>query len=441
MSDAPGNAGRRRMLWPRLGGRLWQRPDFLKLWASQSVSRLGTVVTALALPTIAIQQLGAGPVEVGFLAALQALPFPILGIPSGVIADRLPRRPIMIVSDLGRLAALASVPLAYLGPGLSMAHLYLVALIIGIFTPFSAVASQAYLKGLLDRDDLTEGNAKLEISNSTANVAGRALAGALIHWIQAPLAIVVDAISYLISALLVLAIRRPEPITSRSRQQGRASFRRDAWDGLAATFCDGTIRLIAASSATVNLGLSIVNTVYLLYAYEVLGLNAAEVGLVLAAGGAGSVLGAMAVYPVSRRIGEGPAMASAVLVGFASYLLLPLAQTGPVAAAGLVVPLLGVASFVVSVCLPIYFVNTITVRQATVADHLQGRVVGTIRTVVIACTPIGALIGGALGQYLGVVATLLIGAAVGALALGWIAAGPIRLTSVRRTEAAFIRTA
>jgi len=441
MSDAPGNAGRRRMLWPRLGGRLWQRPDFLKLWASQSVSRLGTVVTALALPTIAIQQLGAGPVEVGFLAALQALPFSILGIPSGVIADRLPRRPIMIVSDLGRLAALASVPLAYLGPGLSMAHLYLVALIIGIFTPFSAVASQAYLKGLLDRDDLTEGNAKLEISNSTANVAGRALAGALIHWIQAPLAIVVDAISYLISALLVLAIRRPEPITSRSRQQGRASFRRDAWDGLAATFCDGTIRLIAASSATVNLGLSIVNTVYLLYAYEVLGLNAAEVGLVLAAGGAGSVLGAMAVYPVSRRIGEGPAMASAVLVGFASYLLLPLAQTGPVAAAGLVVPLLGVASFVVSVCLPIYFVNTITVRQATVADHLQGRVVGTIRTVVIACTPIGALIGGALGQYLGVVATLLIGAAVGALALGWIAAGPIRLTSVRRTEAAFIRTA
>src|SRR5688572_11362949 len=451
MADLDGGVRRGRLAWLRLGGRLWQHPDFLKLWAGQSVSRLGTVVTALALPTIAIQQLGAGPVEVGFLAALQALPFPFLGIPSGVIADRMARRPIMIVSDLGRLAALASVPLAYLGPGLSLAHLYLVALVIGVFTPFSAVASQAYLKGLLDRDDLIEGNAKLEISSSTANVAGRALAGGLIYWIQAPLAIVVDAVSYLASALLVLAIRRPEIGPSGPRQQGGASselapgrhrqqakrsFWRDAWDGLVATFGDGTIRLIAASSATVNLGLSIVNTVYLLYAYEVLGLNAAEVGLILAAGGAGSILGAVAVYPISRRIGEGPAMASAVLVGFASYLLLPLAQVGAVAAAGLVVPLLGLSSFVVGICLPIYFVNTITVRQATVADHLQGRVVGTIRTVVIACTPIGALIGGALGQYLGLVPTLLIGAAVGALALGWIAAGPVRLTSVRRAGVA-----
>jgi MFS family permease len=417
-------------------GRLWHHPDFLKLWASQSVSRLGTVVTTLALPTIAIQQLEAGPVEVGLLAALQALPFPILGIPSGVIADRLPRRPIMVVSDLGRLVALASIPLAYLSVGLSMGHLYLVALAIGIFTPFSTVASQAYLKGLLDRADLTEGNAKLEISNSTANVAGRALAGTLIYWIQAPLAITVDAVSYLVSALLVLAIRRPEPAMAAPGRQARISFWRDAWDGLVATFGDRTIRLIAASSATVNLGISIVNTVYLLYAYEVLGLNAAEVGLILAAGGVGSVLGAVAVYPVSTRIGEGPAMAAAVLIGFASYLLLPLAQLGPVAASGLVVPLLGLASFVLSVCLPIYFVNTITVRQATVPDHLQGRVVGTIRTVVIACTPIGAMIGGLLGQYLGLVSTLLIGAAVGALALAWIAAGPIHLTSTRRTEVA-----
>jgi predicted MFS family arabinose efflux permease len=345
----------------------------------------------------------------------------------------------MVVADLGRLVALASIPLAYLGAGLSLAHLYVVALMVGIFTPFSAVASQAYLKGLLDRADLAEGNAKLEISNSTANVAGRALAGALILWIQAPLAIAVDAASYLVSAALLLTIRRPEPISAVPRQQDGTSFWRDAWDGLVATFGDGTIRLIAASSATVNLGISIATTVYLLYAYDVLGLNAAEVGVILAAGGAGSIVGAMAVYPVSRRIGEGPAMASAVLVGFASYLLLPLAQLGPVRETGLVVPLLGLASFMLSVCLPVYFVNTITVRQATVPDHLQGRVVGTIRTVVIASTPIGALIGGALGQYVGLVATLLIGAGVGALALIWIMAGPIRLTSTRRSQVASAR--
>jgi predicted MFS family arabinose efflux permease len=216
-----------------------------------------------------------------------------------------------------------------------------------------------------------------------------------------------------------------------TRGASPSSFWRDVWEGLAATFGDRIIRLITASSATVNLGISVVNTVYLLYAYEVLHLNAAEVGLVLSAGGVGSVLGATSVYPVSRRIGEGPAMAVAVAIGFASYLLLPLAQIPTVADLGLVVPLLGLASLVLSICLPIYFVNTITVRQATVADHLQGRVVGTIRTVVIAATPVGALIGGVLGQYLGIVTTLLVGAGLGLLALAWIAAGPIRLTSIR----------
>jgi MFS family permease len=151
MSDARAPAWRLRP-----AGRLWQHPDFLKFWAGQSVSRLGTFVTGLALPTAAIQLLGAGPVEVGALAALQSLPFPLLGIPSGVLADRLPRRPVMIICDVGRLVALASVPLAFLGPGLSIYHLYVVALLVGVFTPFAVVASQAYLKALVDNDDLME---------------------------------------------------------------------------------------------------------------------------------------------------------------------------------------------------------------------------------------------------------------------------------------------
>jgi MFS family permease len=412
----------------RPAGRLWHHPDFLKFWAGQSLSRLGTFVTGLALPTAAIQLLGAGPVEVGALAALQSLPFPLLGIPSGVLADRLPRRPVMIVCDLGRLVALGSVPLAFLGPGLSIYHLYVVALLVGVFTPFAVVASQAYLKALVDNDDLMEANARLEVSNSTAGVAGRALAGLLIYAIQAPLAILVDAASYLVSATLLLAVRKPEPVLTTPRGAGvtGSGFWQQAAHGLAATFGDRTIRLIAASSATVNLGQSIAQAVYLLYAYQALGLNAAEVGFVLTIGSVGSVLGSLAVYPVSRRIGAGPAMAAAVVVAFASYLLLPLAQ------AGLAVPLLGMAAFVMNVCLPIYFVNTVTVRQATVPNHLQGRVVGTIRTVVIATTPIGAALGGLLGQYLGLVPALLIGGTVGMLAVAWVLAGPVRIGATRR---------
>jgi len=405
----------------RLGG-LWQHPDFLKFWAGQSISRLGTFVTALALPTAAIQLFGAGPVEIGALAALQSLPFPLFGIVSGVVADRLPRRPVMIVCDLGRMIALGSIPIAYAAGQLTMFQLYAVALIVGAFTPFAVVASQAYLKGLVARDQLMEGNAKLEVSNSTAGVAGRALAGLLIYWIQAPLAILVDAASYLVSAALLLSVRKPEPVLESHHGQRQESFWRAAWQGLVATFEDRTIRLIAASSATVNLGQNIAQAVYLLYAYETLHLNPAEVGLVMTIGSVGSMLGALAVYPVSRRIGTGAAMVAGIVVTFASYLLLPLAQIEyPVV-------VLGVASFLSSVSLPIYFVNTVTVRQATVPDHLQGRVVGTIRTLVIATTPLGAMLGGLLGAYLGLVPTLLVGSAVGILAVGWVLAGPIRVS-------------
>lgn len=404
----------------RFGG-LWRQPDFLSFWAAQSISRLGTFITALALPTAAIELLGAGPIEISVLAALQSLPFPVLGIASGVIADRLPRRPIMIVCDLGRLIALGSVPVADLADHLTLQQLYVVALVVGVFTPFSVVASQAYLKGLVARNQLMEGNAKLEVSNSTAGVAGRAVAGLLIHWLQAPMAILVDAATYLVSTVLLLTVRKAESVQQTRQTPARGDFWRDVWQGLVATVGDRTIRLIAVSSATVNLGQNIAQSVYLLYAYEALDLNAAQVGFILMVGSAGSVLGALAVYPVSGRIGAGPAMATGVLVAFASYLLLPLAQVGPS------VPILCVAGFVLNMCLPIYYVNTVTIRQATVADHLQGRVVGTIRTVVFATTPIGALLGGVLGEYLGLVPTLLIGGAVGMLAIGWIMAGPIKL--------------
>jgi predicted MFS family arabinose efflux permease len=224
----------------------------------------------------------------------------------------------------------------------------------------------------------------------------------------------------------LLSVRNPEPSPKIPQGRQSGSFWRDAGHGLTVTFGDKTIRLIAASSATVNLGQNIAQAVYLLYAYETLGLNPAEVGLILTIGSVGSVLGSLAVYPVSRRVGTGPAMAIAVVAAFASYVVLPFAQLG------LAVPLLRIAAFVLNLCLPVYFVNTVTVRQASVPNHLQGRVVGTIRTVVIATTPIGAMLGGALGEYLGLVPTLLIGGAIGALAVGWVLAGPVKLgTSVR----------
>src|SRR5918911_2926365 len=179
-----------------LTGKLWKHRDFLKLWSGETVSKLGSEVTLLALPTVAILVLHAGPLQVGLLSALEFLSFPVLGLIAGVIADRLRRRPIMIVCDLGRALALGSIPIAYSLNLLTINQLYAVALVTGVFTVFFDVSYQSYLPSLIDRKDLVEGNTKLQVSESAAQIGGPALAGFLIQVISGARAIAVDAISY-----------------------------------------------------------------------------------------------------------------------------------------------------------------------------------------------------------------------------------------------------
>jgi MFS family permease len=164
-----------------LKGKLWSDGDFLRLWTGETVSEVGTQVTLLAIPSVATLVLRAGPFEVGLLTALEFLAFPVLGLIAGVTADRVRRRPIMIVSDLGRVAALASVPIAAYLHVLTMNQLYAVALVVGVFTVFFDVSYQSYLPALIDRAELVEGNSKLEVTRSSAQVAGPGIAGILIQ--------------------------------------------------------------------------------------------------------------------------------------------------------------------------------------------------------------------------------------------------------------------
>src|SRR2546425_10393552 len=175
-------------------GKLWRHADFLKLWTGETVSVFGSQVTLLAVPTVAILILHAGPFQVGLLSALEFLAFPTLGLVAGVYADRLRRRPIMIVCDLGRMLALGSIPLAFVLNLLTLEQLYIVALLTGVFTVFFDVSYQSYLPALVDRPNLIEGNTKLEITRSTAQVAGPAVAGLLIQWIGAAKAVAGDAL-------------------------------------------------------------------------------------------------------------------------------------------------------------------------------------------------------------------------------------------------------
>src|SRR5438309_4311121 len=190
---------------------LWRHRDFMRLWTGETISQLGTQVTLLALPLTAIVILRANAFQVGLLSTLEFLPFILVGLPAGVWVDRLRRRPILIAGDILRFLTLGSIPLAYKLGALHIVQLYVVAFLTGIGTVFFDVAYQSYLPSLVDRDQIVDGNSKLEISRSGAQLAGPGLAGALIQLLKAPVAILVDALSYVDSAVFVFSIRGGEP--------------------------------------------------------------------------------------------------------------------------------------------------------------------------------------------------------------------------------------
>ncbi len=404
-----------------LGGRLWRDGEFLKLWSGQAISEIGSQVSALALPTVAILLLGATPFQVGLLAALETLAFPALGLVAGVYVDRLRRRPIMMACDLGRALALGSVPVAFAFNVLSMPQLYVVALITGVGTVFFEVGYQSYLPALIPRTDLVEGNTKLQVTSSVAQMAGPALAGFLIQLVGPARAVTADAASFLVSVGSLLWIRRPEPPPKPSTESGRGGFFAEMWEGIQVVFGNATIWKIAGSTSTSNLGSNIFFAVYLIFAYRVLHLSPGTIGLIFGAGAVGGLFGALSAAWIARRIGLGPTLFVTIVSGGLALILVPLAQYG------WAVPLLLVATVIGSFTNPVYNINQVSLRQAITPDRVQGRMNATVRTVIWGTMPIGAFLGGVIGSTYGLVTAMYIGIVVSVLAGFWILLGPIRL--------------
>ncbi|MBO0706875.1 MAG: MFS transporter, partial [Candidatus Dormibacteraeota bacterium] len=300
---------------------------------------------------------------------------------------------------------------------LSMAQLFVVAVITGVASVFFDVSYQSYLPALVAPDQLVDGNGKLELTRAGAGIGGPALAGALIQVFQAPAAILADAVSYVVSVLSLLWIRTPEPRPSR---EGRRSFLAELWEGVLVVARHRQILLITACTATSNLGSNIAMAVYLLFAYHTLHLSPGAVGGVFAVGSVGAVLGALAAGWLGRRIGMG-------VVLLLSILLTGAALAVPLAAYGLPLLVLGATTLVTSIGVVLYNVNQVSYRQAAIPVRLQGRLNATVRTVIWGTIPIGSALGGVLGAHLGLVPTLYLGAAIEVLSAGWILAGPIRL--------------
>jgi MFS family permease len=388
---------------------LWHHRDFLRLWAGDSISQIGTMVSLIAMPLLAIKVLDATPFEVGLLTTSETLAFLLVGLPAGAWVDRLRRRNVLIVGDAGRALLLGSLPLAWYFDVLRLGQLYVVALAAGVLTVFFDVAYQSYLPTLVGRDHLVEGNAKLEASRAVAQIAGPSIGGGLVQVLTAPYAILIDAVSYLWSAVWIGAISTREGRPERAPDRHLV---REIREGLSFVLGHRLLRAITATTGTSNLFSAILNTAFIIVLADQaqLNLSAGTIGLVFTVGSLGALVGAVTAERVARKVGQGRTIWLSILVAAPFILVTPLVQRGW--------SLWVVAGCwaVVGMSVVIYNITQVSFRQGLCPERLLGRMNATIRFLVWGTMPLGGFIGGVLGSTIGVRPTMWVGAIGMALA-------------------------
>ena len=403
---------------------LWRHRDFTKLWAGQTVSIFGTMLTRIALPLTALLTLNSSPLQQGFLQAVEGGPVLLAGLFAGVWVDRLRRRPVMIGADLARAALLFSIPVAAFAGALTMAQLYIVAAAAAVFTAFFDAAYPAYLPTLVGRERIVEGNAKLAASASVAEMGGFAAAGALVQFLSGPVAMLVDAVTFVISAFSLAWIRKQE--SEPQPKELRESATREAIQGLSVVWRDPTLRALVASSTTIRFAGGAFGAMYMLFAVRDLGLSPTAAGVIAGCGGLGSLAGSLLAEPALRRLGAKSTLIVGFAVGGAFQGLVPLAH-GTTFRAGL---FLLIAQIFGDALMTMAFVNDLSLRQLLVPDRLLGRVSATANVLGVVAMPVGALGGGIIGQLFSPRAALAAGALGLSLAAVWVAASPIRSPAV-----------
>jgi len=381
---------------------LWRHPDFMKLWSAQTVSVFGSQVTTVALALTAVLTLHANPLQVGLLRAVGAAPPLLIALFAGVWVDRLPRRPVLVWADLGRAALLGSIPCAALLGVLGMEQLYIVVFLAGVLTTVFDVSHMSFVPALVEPEQLVDGNSKLQTTFSLAYVLGPGLAGSLVALVTAPFAIAVDALSFLVSAL-VIGLIRVTGVTPRTPAR-RESMRRDIGEGLRVVFGSPVLRPLALFAGTHFFFVSAILSLLTLYASRDLGVPPALIGVVFAAIGVGYLLGALIGRRLVRRFGLGPASIGGAVLNGVAVLLIPLAGGHGIVPVALLVA----SQLFLGLGIMVNDVPETSLRQALTPDRLRGRVNATIRFVARGPSLFGALLGGALGQVVGLRLTLLV---------------------------------
>jgi MFS family permease len=376
--------------------------NFRFLFSADLASQVGTQVSMVALPLVALLSLKASAFEVGLLFAAQTVAFAVLGLPVGVWVDQMRRRRVLITADLVRGVLLGSIPVAWMFDAITMVQLYVVAMCASAATVFFDVAYQSYLPTLLERHQLVDGNGKLEIVRSSAQVGGPGLGGWLVNLVSAPAAVAVDAISFLFSAAL---LGRIDTVETKAAAGRRHRLIADIREGLTFVFGQPLLRIIAVRSAAANLAFSVVAAVQVLFLVREVGLSPGVFGTILAAGAVGGLIGGALVGTLSARIGTARLMWLGPLVCQPFALLIPFTAPGPR------LLFFVVGALVEGIGIVLYNVSQLSFRQAITPDRLLGRMNATMRFLVWGTMPIGSVLGGLLAQVWGARTALWIGLA------------------------------
>jgi predicted MFS family arabinose efflux permease len=403
---------------------LLRQPEFLKLWAAQSISQIGDQITYLALPLVAVLTLDASAAQMGLLTAAELMPALLFSLMAGVWIERSQRRRhVMIVADLARAALLASVPLAAAFDVLSFPQLYAVGFAAGTFAVLFDVSWSTLFLAVVPRRDVVEANSKLNLSRAVSFVTGPSLAGFLVQLLTGPVTLLLDAFSFLGSALFLGRIKTQEPPVERD---GNGVFR-SVWDGFRFVLGDELIRPELLCAATVNLFNYVFHAIFVLYATKELGVSPGTLGVALGVGAVGGILGALVTPRLERAVGLGSSIVIGSVLFPAPLILVPIAS-GSELKLGL---MLGAAEFFSAVGVMIFDVTAASMHFMRTPDRIRARMSATFKFVNYGIRPIGALIGGGLGTAIGLQTTLWIGV-LGALAgVMWLLFSPIpRLRAV-----------
>jgi MFS family permease len=375
---------------------LWRHGDFMRLWSGQTLSLIGSQVTLIAMPLVAVALLHATSAQMGYLTALARLPY-IGTLFVGVWLDRIRRRPLLITTDAVRALLLASIPVLFLTHSLRLDWLYLVVFCVGLFEVVFEIANLAYLPSLVDRGLLTDANSKLQMTSSAAQIAGQGLAAILLAALSAAAVILADSVSFVFSAIASALIRHREEPPGRSHRASIGVFA-SIKEGVAFVWSNPLMRPTLLSTAFLMFFWTGIQTLYYPFAYDQLGVPASAIALILASGGPAAIVGAWLAPRLMRSWGTGRMLIWAAVFGNGSFILIPLAAK-PL---GLAVPMLIAAQLFFGIGMPLGVVGTMTLRQMLTPDDMQARVGATFRAAGLGISPLGALFAGLLAEAIGV---------------------------------------